>query len=291
MKPSTVKIIATDRIRQRFTKEQIRHCVDRSLYKMSQCPDQVGVWVSKYRTVYGEITVVYAKDVHIAKVAYRDETPQAIMEGGTHASDFTLTEDEWKGQTQAMWQATGGDFHAPLPRPDHKDVAGISFVTKDHDLVSANQAEELANDPFFKDIELWYNELRLCSERFKVAAIAYYADDETYYYATILATTDDISAFGPMCRTLFKEAYGKFVRNIPQVRPNVLFSSLWVTDDDLDYVRSQFYFCVSKAVAILAGEETHYRSYNGIAFVHAVSPSLTDSEKCELSKGFHIEDQ
>jgi len=291
MKPSTVKIIATERVRQRFNKELIQHFVDRSLHKMGQCPEHVGVWVSQYRTVYGEVTVVYAKDVQTAKVAYRDEVPQEILEGGEFRSDFKLTKEESKKQIQAMWRATGGDFHAPLPRPDHRDVAGLSFVTKDNDLVSAKELEKLANDPFFKDLGRWYSDLDSCSERFKVAAIAYYADDEDYYYAPICATTDDISAFGPMCGTLFGKAYGKFVTNIPQVKPTVLFFSLWVTDDDLEYVRSQFYFCITKAMAILAGEDTHFQTHNGIPFFHAVTPSLTEGEKFELSKGFDIEGQ
>lgn len=288
MKAIPVKTIITERIRQRFSKEQIQHCVDRSLYKMSQCPEQVGVWVSHYRTVYGEITVVYAKDEHTAKVAYRDEVPKEIMEGGTHGSDYKLTENEWKGQTQGMWQATGGDFHAPLPRPDHKDVAGISFVTKDNDLCSA---EELANDPFFKDIERWYKELESRPDRFKIAMIAYLWNGETYYYAPILASLDDISEFGPMCSTLFREAYKKFVKEIPLMKPTVLFSSLWVVDDDLDHVRAQLCSCVNKAMAVLTGEDTNCQRHNGIAFFHAVSPSLADSEKFDLSKGFDIEAQ
>ena len=69
MKPSTVTIIATERVNERFSKELIQHFVDRSLHKMSDCPEHVGVWVSEYRTVYGEVTVVYSKDVQTAKVA------------------------------------------------------------------------------------------------------------------------------------------------------------------------------------------------------------------------------
>ena len=74
-----------------------------------------------------------------------------------------------------MWQATGGEFKAPLPRADHKDVAGISFVTPDKDLVSL---EELANDPFLDDIGKWYDELASLPGRFKIAAVAYHSDGE-----------------------------------------------------------------------------------------------------------------
>ena len=181
------KIMATERVRQRFGEELIRHMVERSLFKMSQCPDRVTEWVSHYRTVYGEVTVVYAKEPHAAIVAYDDEMPKGIPtkagDDGTYGSDYRLSDEEWKRHAQAMWQATGGKFDAPLPRPDHKDVAGISFVTRDKDLVSL---EELANDPFFNDIEKWYDELESLPGRFKVAAVAYHSDGETYRYAPVL---------------------------------------------------------------------------------------------------------
>ena len=60
------KIMSTDRVRQRFSEEQILHLVERSLFKMSQSPDRVTEWVSHYRTVYGEVTVVYAREPHSA---------------------------------------------------------------------------------------------------------------------------------------------------------------------------------------------------------------------------------
>ena len=275
MKPSTVTILATDRIRQRFSKDFIQHFVDRSLHKMSQCPQHVGVWVSDYRTVYGEVTVVYAKDVQTAKVAYRDEVPQEIREGGGYRSDYKLTEDESKKQIQAMWQATGGDFHA-----GHKDVSN------DGDLVSA---AELANDPFLNDIERWYKELEASPDRFRIAVVAYHWDGETYHYAPILASVGDISEYGPLCRELFKTAYKKFVEEIPSLKPNILFSSLWVTDDDLDDVRAQFCSCVEKAMAVLAGKDTSCQTQDGIAIFHAASPSLTAGEQFELTKRFDIE--
>ena len=118
-----------------------------------------------------------------------------------------------------MWQATGGDFHA-----GHKES----------DLVSA---VELANDPFLNDIERWYKELEASPDRFKIAVVAYHWDGETYHYAPILASVADISEYGPLSRELFKTAYKKFVEEIPSIKPNILFSSLWVTDDDLDDVR------------------------------------------------------
>ena len=238
---------------------------------MSQCPEHVGVWVSDYRTVYGEVTVVYAKDVQTAKVAYRDEVPQEIREGGGYRSDYKLTEEESKKQIQAMWQATGGDFHA-----GHKES----------DLVSA---VELANDPFLNDIERWYKELEASPDRFKIAVVAYHWDGETYHYAPIVASVADISEYGPLSRELFKTAYKKFVEEIPSIKPNILFSSLWVTDDDLDDVRGQFCACVGKAMAVLAGKDTQHQSQGGIAIFHAASPSLTEGEQFELSKGFDIE--
>jgi len=269
MKPSTVTIIATDRIRQRFSKDFIQHFVDRSLHKMSQCPEHVGVWVSDYRTVYGEVTVVYAKDLQTAKVAYKDEVPQELIEGGGYRSDYKLTEDESKRQIQAMWQATGGDF------PGQKDV--------DSDLVSA---DELANDPIFNDIERWYKELERNPDRFKIAVVAYHWDGETYHYAPILASLDDISEYESLCQKLFQTAYEKFVEEMPSIKPTVLFSSLWVVDDELDDVRAQFCSCVGKAMAVLAGKDTQHQRQGGIAFFHAASPSLTEGEQFELSKGF-----
>ena len=247
MKTPVPKIMSTDRIRQRFSEEQIRHLVERSLFKMGQSPDRVTEWVSHYRTVYGEVTVVYAKEPHAAIVAYDDEMPKGVMakagNDGTHGSGYRLSDEEWKKHAQAMWQATGGDFHASLPRPDHRDVAGISFVTPDRDLVSL---EEVANDPFFKDIEKWYEELTVLPGRFKVAALAYHSDGETYHYAPVLSDTDDISAFALMGGEMFGEAYRKFVPEIPDIKPNVMFTALWVEDDDLDYVRTLFYACARK---------------------------------------------
>ena len=78
MNMSVPKIMSTDRVRQRFSEEQIRHLVERSLFKMSECPGQVTEWVSHYRTVYGEVTVVYAKEPHAAIVAYDDEMPEGV---------------------------------------------------------------------------------------------------------------------------------------------------------------------------------------------------------------------
>jgi hypothetical protein len=238
--------------------------------------------------VYGEVTVVYAKDLQTAKVAYKDEVPQELIEGGGYRSDYKLTEEESKKQIQAMWQATGGDFHSPLPRPDHRDVAGLSFVSNDGDLVSA---VELANDPFLNDVERWYKELEASPDRFKIAAVAYHWDGETYHYAPILASLDDVSEYGPLCQKLFQAAYEKFVEDMPSMKPSVLFSSLWVTDDDIDDVRAQFCACVGKAMEILTGKETQFQSHNGIAIFHAASPRLTKGEQFELSKGFDIEAQ
>ena len=207
---------------------------------------------------------------------------------GTHGSGYRLSDEEWKKHAQAMWQATGGEFKAPLPRPDHKDVAGISFVTPDKDLVSL---EELANDPFLNDIGKWYDELASLPGRFKVAAVAYYSDGETYHYAPILADTDDISEFASTCGEMFAEAYRKFVTEIPDIKPNVMFTALWVEDDDLDYVRTLLYSCVQKAAAILAGKDTHFQSRGGIASFHAATASLTEGEQLELAKSFEIESE
>ena len=102
-------------------------------------------------------------------------------------------------------KSTGGKFDATLPRPNHKDVAGISFVTPDKDLVSL---EELANDPFLGDIGKWYDELASLPGRFKVAAVAYHSDGETYHYAPVLADTDDISEFASMSSEMFGQPTG-----------------------------------------------------------------------------------
>ncbi len=285
--PAAPKIMSTERVRRRFSEEQIRHMVERSLFKLSQGPDRVAEWVSHYRTVYGEVTVVYAKEPLSAIVAYDDEVPKGILaKPGAHGSDYRLTDEEWKKHAQAMWQATGGDFNAPMPRPDHKDVAGIGIVTEDKDLVSLG---ELANEPFFNDIEKWYAELDSQSGRFKVAAVAYHSDGETYHYAPVLGGTDDIAAFPSMCRQMFGEAYRKFVIEIPDIKPNVIFTALWVEDDDLDYVREQLCTCLGKAAAIVAGTDKHFQTRGGIAFFHAATASLTEGEQFELTKSFDIE--
>ena len=287
--PAAPKIMSTERVRRRFSEDQIRHMVERSLFKMSQCPDRVTEWVSHYRTVYGEVTVVYAKEPHSAIVAYDDEMPKDILAApGVHGSDYRLTDEEWKKHAQAMWRDTGGKFDAPMPRPDHKDVAGMSFVTKDKDLVSL---EELANDRFFNDIEKWYAELASLLDRFKVAAVAYHSDGETYHYAPVLGGTDDISTFPSMCREMFEEAYRKFVTEIPDIKPNVIFTALWVGDDDLDYVRTQLCTCLGKAAAIVAGTDKHFQIRGGIAFFHAATTSLTEGEQFELTKSFDIESE
>ncbi len=270
MNSPTVQIIATDRVRQRFSKELIQHLVDRSLHKMAECPDRVPLWVSHYRTVYGEVTVVYSKDFQTARVSYKDEVPQEITEGGTYCSEYKLTEEESKKQIQAMWRATGGDFHS-----GHGEV--------DSDPASAD------DDPLFKDVEQWYNELEATPDRFRIAVVAYQWDGETYHYAPILASLDDISHYGPMCRELFRTAYEKFVEELPSLKPSILFSSLWVVDDDLDDVRAQFGACVGKALAILSGEDMQYQSQDGIVFFYAASPSLTEGEQFELSKRFDVE--
>ena len=81
------------------------------------------------------------------------------------------------------------------------------------------------------------------------------------------------------------------MEEIPSLKPNILFSSLWVTDDDLDDVRAQFCACVGKAMAVLAGKDTQHQRQGGIAIFHAASPSLTEGEQFELSKRFDIEPQ
>ena len=215
--------------------------------------------------------------------------PQEVLEGGGYRSDYKLSEEESRKQIQAMWQATGGEFKAPIPRPDHKDVAGLSFVANDGDLVSAAKLQELANDPFFKDIGSWYKELESRPDRFKIVAVAYRWDGETYNYAPVLATLDDISEFGSLCGDLFQAAYKSFVENIPRLKPTVVFSALWVAEDDLEYARAQLCSCVGKAMAILNGTDTTYRSHDRVAYFQASSPNLTEGEKYELSKGFDIE--
>jgi hypothetical protein len=278
MNPSVPKIMSTERVRQRFSEEQIRHLVDRSLFKMSECPDPVTEWVSHYRTVYGEVTVVYAKEPHAAIVAYDDEMPQDVLakpgNDGTHGSGYRLSDEEWKKHAQAMWQATGGRFDAPLPRPDHRDVAGISFVTPDKDLVSL---QELAGDPFFNDIGKWYDELTVLPGRSKIAAVVYHSDGEAYHYAPVLADTDDISAFALMGGEMFGEAYRKFVTEIPDIKPNVMFTALWVEGEDLDYVRTLLYACSQKAAAILAGTDTHFQCQGGIACFRGPSSDVAST--------------
>ena len=101
----------------------------------------------------------------------------------------------------------------------------------------------------------------------------------------------DISEYGPLCQKLFQAAYEKFVEEMPSMKPNDLFSSLWVTDDDLDDVRAQLCACVGKAMEILTGKDTYYPTFNGITFFHAASPSLTAGEQFELSKRFDVESQ
>ena len=123
----------------------------------------------------------------MAKVAYKDEVPPDILEGGEYLSDYKLTEDEWKGQAQAVWEATGGDVRAPLPPPDHED----------NDLVAAN---ELANDPFFNETARWYRELEARPHRFKVVMVAYHWDavSDDYYYAGVVANPRSVSN-SPRC--------------------------------------------------------------------------------------------
>ena len=289
MKTPAPKILSTDRIRQRFSEEQILHMVDRSLFKMSESPEPVTEWVSHYRTVYGEVTVVYAKEPHSAIVAYDDEMPKSVRAkaaDGVHGSGYRLSDEQWKKHAQMMWQATGGKFDAPLPRPDHKEVAGIGLVTPDRDLVSL---EDLAKDPFLGDIEKWYKELELSPGRFKVAAVAYHSDGETYHYAPVLADTDDISTFAAMSGVMFTEAYRKFVTEIPDIKPNLMFTALWVEDDDLEFVLTLLHACVQKAAAILAGKNMNFQRRGGIATFHAATGSLTEGEQYELTKSFDIE--
>jgi len=242
--------------------------------------------------VYGEVTVVYAKEPNSAIVAYDDEMPTGVQakvgDGGIHGSGYRLSDEEWKEHAQAMWETTGGEFKSPLPRPDHKDVAGIRFVTPDRDIVSL---EELANHPFFIDIGKWYEELASLSGRFKVAAVAYHLDDETYHYAPVLTDIDDISAFALMGGEMFGEAYRKFVTEIPDLKPNVMFTALWVADDDLDNVQTLLYSCIQRAAEILAGTDLHFQLRGGIASFHAATASLTEGEQFELTKSFDIESQ
>ena len=40
MKTPAPKIMSTERVRQRFSEEQILHLVERSLFKMSESPDR-----------------------------------------------------------------------------------------------------------------------------------------------------------------------------------------------------------------------------------------------------------
>jgi hypothetical protein len=218
--------------------------------------------------------------------------PQGVQakagDNGIHGSGYRLSDEDWKKHAQAMWQATGGKFKAPLPRADHRDVAGISFITPDKDLISL---EGLSDDPFFSDIGKWYDELVPQPGRFKVAAVAYHSDLEAYHYAPVLSDTDDITAFASICGEMFTEAYRKFVTEIPDIKPNAIFAALWVADDDPDYVRTLLYSCVQKAGAILAGKDTHFQRRSGVASFHAATGSLTEGEQTELTKSFDIESQ
>ena len=74
-----------------------------------------------------------------------------------------------------------------------------------------------------------------------MAAVAYHSDGETYQYAPVLSDTDEIATFAGMCNDLFGDAYRKFVTEIPDLKPNVMFTALWVAEDDLDYVRTLLY--------------------------------------------------
>lgn len=288
MNPAAASIISTERIRQRFTENQIRLFVERSLQKMNECPEAVETWISHYRTIYGEITIVYAKSVNVAKVGYKDEVPPDVLQGGEYASEYKLTEDEWKQKAQAAWEATGGDLRGPLPRPAEDDLAERGLANDDNDLAGTN---ELANDPFLRETERWYNELKAQPHRFKLVTVAYHWDAATddYYYVGIVANPRTISEFAFTCSKRFVEAYKKFVVRFSGNKPTILFSSLWVTNDDIDDVRGVLCSCVSKAMAVLAGTDTDYQTMGDVAFFHGVTPSLTEREMIELSKGFNIQ--
>jgi len=87
-------------------------------------------WSRSAAVANGQLVMVafvgYAKEPHSAIVAYDDEMPPCVLakaeKDGTHGSGYRLSDEEWKKHAQAMWQATGGQFDASLPRPDHNDI-------------------------------------------------------------------------------------------------------------------------------------------------------------------------
>ena len=92
-----------------------------------------------------------------------------------------------------------------------------------------------------------------------------------------------------MCGKLFVEAYKKFVTRFSGRKPTILFSTLWVTDDDLEDARGLLCSCIGKAMAVLGGKDRDYQIMDGVAFFHAVTPSLTEGEMFDLSKWFNIQ--
>ena len=177
--------------------------------------------------------------------------------------------------------------HRRKPRQERLQAAkGEQATSKDLD-----SSAEPARDSFFNDIGTWHAELACRSGRFKVAAVAYHSDGETYCYAPVLSDTDDISTFAALCDEMFGEAYRKFVTEIPDLKPKVIFTALWVAGDDLDYVRAPLHACAQKAAAILDGSDKHFQRRGGIACFHAATASLTEAEQFELAKSFKIECQ
>jgi hypothetical protein len=110
-----VRVECTERINERFPRQQLEYFVKRSLYKLEQGEADSGV--SGYRTIYGEVIVVCVKEGNMAhaKICYRDEAPPDALAELTSLLDYAQTEEEWKRQTQWLWETTGGQFDRARP--------------------------------------------------------------------------------------------------------------------------------------------------------------------------------
>lgn len=108
-----VQVVISERIKNRFRADEIQVFLNRTFEKFNEArrtlPRQNRMWLSQYRTLYGEIAVV-ARETGLVAVTYFDEVPADILAAfptlGTRVYKFS--DAEWAAYAKAIWQLTDG---------------------------------------------------------------------------------------------------------------------------------------------------------------------------------------
>ena len=108
-----VQVALTERVKNRFRSDEIQLLLDRTFEKFNEArrtsPRQQRMWLSMYRTLYGEVSIL-ALETGLVAVTYSDEMPQDILAAfpTSGTKGFKFSDAEWAAYAKAMWQLTDG---------------------------------------------------------------------------------------------------------------------------------------------------------------------------------------